>query len=40
MRGRRPQDSEQDADGGRLAGAVRTQEAVDLSLTDFQVQPV
>ena len=35
-----PQQAEQDADGGRLARAVRAEEAVHLARTDGQVEPV
>ena len=34
------QEAEQDADGGRLAGAVGTEEAVHLAGRDGQVEPV
>ena len=34
------QEAEQDADGGRLAGAVGTEEAVHLARLDGQVEPV
>ncbi len=32
--------AEQDSDGGRLAGAVRPEEAVHLARTDVEIEPV
>ena len=35
-----PQQAEQDAEGGRLPGAVGPEEAVHLALLDLEVEPV